>query len=545
MSDDMENVPMDEKVVPFDRKSRIEQRRQEEDEQYPPDKKKGGGPGDLDDRFILSCYHANQLGDGELYCALFKGKFIYNNTKEHWMVWREHYWSKDTMNESIIAVDTVAQQYLGLADKYDALQNSPDNDGKADYAKIIKGLRKRANQLREDRRRTACLKFARTCKNSLAIDGRQFDQDPWLLGCPNGVLDLRTLLFRAGQPDDFISKSTRAVWRGIDTPSPKWDAAVSSILSDRENVAQVHIEKFLYRFFGSALIGEVNERAFLCMTGRGFNGKGFITDMLMEFLGDYAEPIDPNMLLAQRTSKSSSQASPDIIALKGLRVIVASETDDGQRFSTAMVKRLSGGDELIARGLHEKDQLRFKPTHTLLMLTNVVPSAPFEDVAFWGRFHKIPFQWSFVDTPTEDYHKQRDKDLASAVREELSGIFARFVEGCREYQKIGLAPPDIVRQASEDQQDDENYMKDFLLECCDLDKDFSDPVADLYAIFKEWYEEIYNKRFTPSINKFGRMLVACGFYKEKDARGARVYAGLKLKEEHRYKLESSNRPENV
>ena len=67
-------------------------------------------------------------------------------------------------------------------------------------------------------------------------------------------------------------------------------------------------------------------------------------------------------LVATRTSQGPS---PDIMALKGLRIAFASETDEGQKFSSSTVKWLTGGDQLVGRYPHDKHPITFTLTHAL------------------------------------------------------------------------------------------------------------------------------------------------------------------------------------
>ena len=99
-------------------------------------------------------------------------------------------------------------------------------DAEADNSRQIKRLSelqkqllKRVSQLRADKRRTACLKFAHTIDNPLAIAGEEFDNKPMLFPCANGVIDLETGRLHDGRPGDYLSLSSPVPFLGIDEPT--------------------------------------------------------------------------------------------------------------------------------------------------------------------------------------------------------------------------------------------------------------------------------------------------------------------------------------
>ena len=58
------------------------------------------------------------------------------------------------------------------------------------------------------------------------------------------------------------------------------------------------------------------------------------------------------------------------------------------------------------------------------------------------RFNLVPFT---VTVPPAE----RDPGLAEKLKEEWSGILAWAIEGCLEWQRIGLIPPSAVTKATE------------------------------------------------------------------------------------------------
>jgi len=132
------------------------------------------------------------------------------------------------------------------------------------------------------------------------------------------------------------------------------------------------------------------------------------------------------------------------MALKGKRIVWASETGEGRHLNIGKVKWLTGEDTITARAPFAKRQITFSPTHTLFLLTNHKPHITADDYAIWQRVHLVPFNLSFIDEPKTEYERKRDPDLSKKLKEEASGILAWLVRGCLSWRIEGLNPPRIV-----------------------------------------------------------------------------------------------------
>jgi len=310
------------------------------------------------------------------------------------MSWTGHHWEIDIMDSVFGAVEGVVDKYLQEMGKVrkgirELVEGDPQEARLKSQSSL---LSKRCNALRSTRRRGNCLTFAHKTDNPVAIKGDEIDGKPWMLACPNGVIDLRTGKMRDGRPDDYLLKAAKTDWHGIDAKCDLWDKTLMDIFEEDDLLVG-----FLQRLFGSALVGASIENKIAVLTGQGRNGKSMIVETLCHVLGHMAGPIRSEMLLDQSRNLNSAGPTPDIMALRGLRLAFASETDEGCRVSPSRVKWLTGNDSLTGRNPHDKYEVSFKPTHTLFLLTNHKPHAPADDFAFWQRVLMIPFNISFVD----------------------------------------------------------------------------------------------------------------------------------------------------
>jgi putative DNA primase/helicase len=503
---------------------------QEAAQTSPPDE-----PPKVTRKLINDCLFANELGDSILYSTLFRDQLLFSKNTQEWYEWAGHYWQRDIMSRSLAAVEEVVSHYL---EEYKRLGqeiaqiavSATKGDGSSEKIEKLKAkqdaLLSRARQLRADRRRTSCLKFAHTTDNPLAIKGEEFDAQPWLFPCRNGVIDLQTGRLKPGRPCDYLSLSSKEVdFLDIDEPALLWEKSLLEIFNGNEDLVA-----YLQRLFGYAMTGLVNEKIFPVLYGRtGWNGRSLIIETISHVMGELAGPIPSEMLLSQKFSRSSSGPSPDIMSLKGIRLAFASEIDEGQRFSASKIKWLTGKDELVGRNPHDKYPTRFFPTHKLILMTNTQPSAPPNDKAFWERLHLIPFTISFVNRDPQEAHERRAiLDLHQQILAESSGILSWLVRGCLLWQQHGLNPPKAITDATSKYHRDEDMLADFIDECCIREQGANVKASIIYAKFVDWFHDNIGKS-EPSGTWFGKQLSQK--YEKDKSNGVIIYHGITLKKD--------------
>jgi len=114
----------------------------------------------------------------------------------------------------------------------------------------------------------------------IATAPREWDRDPWLLGTPGGVVDLRTGELRPGDPILMVTKSTSVAPGG---DCPLWRKTLDDIFKeDREVIA------FAKRHAGYLLTGSIKKEKLVFALGDGGNGKGTVFETLAYVMGEYA-----------------------------------------------------------------------------------------------------------------------------------------------------------------------------------------------------------------------------------------------------------------
>lgn len=427
----------------------------------------------------------NENGDAELFAALYSNRVVYDHQAGEWNLWRGSFWERDRTREIYSCVfDGVANEYL------EAAKHATD--------RTKRDLTDRARYLLTKKRADSILYLAST-KDAIKITGREWDADPLILGVNNGVIDLRTGEFRTGKPSEYIRSHAPADWQGLDTPCPTWEKALQDIFTDDADMSS-----FIHRLFGYAITGQTIEHILPIFWGEGRNGKSTILETLAAVLGaDICMTTQADSLMETRRDGDAPQ--PFIYALRGKRLAWATESKEGQKINTGLIKQLTGGDSIRTRTLFQKDTLEFQPTHKVMLITNHKPHIPADDQAAWDRVTLIEFRTRFVDNPTAPNERAKDKNIKAKLLAESAGILAWLVRGCLEWQREGLNPPASVKDATQAYRDDEDTIGLFLEECCLTGAGYSAQSADLFKRYQVWAENYGLKPM--NMQAFGRRMV--------------------------------------
>ncbi len=457
---------------------------------------------------LIDLVNGGDLLNGVMYSALNGDRVAYDATADAWMIWAGHHWDRDLTGEHLILAERVVDAYLDRqadidAQTREAIKGGDEQQASARQTAWHKEIRRRIVRLRTEPGRAAAVSFAATNPtNALAIDGGLIDQKPMLLPVRNGEIDLRTGELNPGRPENFLLKASPVEYHGIDVPCVVLDQFLADI-----TLGDADLSQYIQRLMGYSITGLTNEHVFPVFSGAGRNGKTVLIEAVAHVLGTLSTVIPAEMLLDQGRVRSSSGPSPDIMALRGIRMAYASEADENCRISPSRVKWLTGNDQLTGRNPHDRYPTTFSPTHKLILLVNDRPRAPANDYAFWRRVHLIPFGATFVDhEPQTSQERPVDKAMLEKLKGEASGILAWLVRGCLKWQLAGgLLPPPAVRDATAAYQREEDMLGEFLDACCYVGDDAHATAKDLYAAFSAWWTE--NISPTPmSQKRFGGLV---------------------------------------
>jgi putative DNA primase/helicase len=352
-------------------------------------------------------------------------------------------------------------------------------------------------------------------KSVSALRG-QFDQNKYLLNVANGTLDLRTFTLRPHSREDMLTKIIPVPYNP-EAKCPRWLQFLDEIFPDQPDTIN-----FLQRSVGVTLTGSIEEQCFWLLIGNGKNGKSVFLSTLHHVMGDYAASTSFNTFTVQNGRVSAINPRDGLASLEGARFVRASESDEGAQVSEALVKALTGGEQVRTARMYA-DDYAYAPTFKIWLSTNHDPAIRGTDYAIWRRIHRVNFD---VIIPEAN----RDPQLTDKLIGEAEGILAWAVEGLKKYQKGGLCVPERVRKATEEYRASQDIVARFFVECTYRDASFVIMAADLYTAFKNWAER--NGERAMSSTAFGKEAKKhCAPGRTNGGARARIYRGVKLRDD--------------
>lgn len=382
-----------------------------------------------------------------------------------WLYFDDQRWRRDESGEvERRAKDTVRQLWHDAAAEDDA-----------DKRKV---LSKFAQASESADRISAMVKLAKS-EPGIPVSPDELDRDPWLLCCPNGMVDLRTGKLREHRREDLITKLCPTPFNP-DAGSYRWDRFVDSAFSGQQELID-----FVQRLFGYFLTGSVREQLLAVFWGDGSNGKSTLISAYMSTIGtDYAATAPRGFMLAKKHDAHPAE----LVTLYGRRFIAALESGEGRSLDEASVKAVTGGDRIRARDFYERF-FEFDPTHKIVLATNHRPTIKGEDEGIWRRIALVPFVvhfWEESKGQTGPPELKADPSLLDALEREREGILAWAVRGCLAWQRQGLRLPDEVRQATNEYRQDEDAVQQFINDVCVVGGDAKARGGYLYNHYETW-----------------------------------------------------------
>lgn len=334
-----------------------------------------------------------------------------------------------------------------------------------------RALREAARSLGSVSRATNVLRAARTVADA-HIRIEAMDQNAHALVCANGSIDLRSGVLMEHRADDYATSASPVAY-DPEATAPTWERFVLEVSSGDQELAH-----YLQIAIGYSLHGVIDEHALFFLYGDGANGKSTFLDTLRAVLGDYATVIPSDALLAKRF-----ESHPTTIAsMYGKRLVVTNEIDEGRAWDEALVKSLTGGDEIVARRMRE-DPWTWAPTHTLWVAGNYRPVVRGNDSGIWRRLRLVPFTASFLG--------REDRGLGRKLRAEGPGILAWAVRGAVAWWRARRLPDAAaVAVATEAYRTEHTPIEDFVAATLTVvaDKGIRMSRAQVYQLYSNWCE---------------------------------------------------------
>jgi P4 family phage/plasmid primase-like protien len=431
-------------------------------------------------------------GNGKRLVDMYGRQLRYCKSYKEWLVYDGKRWDQDNH----YAVELMAKDISARV--MQEIPEGADDDEKKRFEKFAK--------LCQSREKMSAAMTAARSERGVPIMPDQLDTCSWSFNCLNGTIDLLTQQFRPHSPNDLITKLAPVNY-DPHAKCPNWDKFILDILGGDHEVVD-----YVQRAVGYALTGVIREHVLFFLYGTGRNGKTTFLNAIQWAMGDYATEIDSDLLIAQGFPTHPT----GLTELQGRRFVVANETDDGKRFAEALIKKLTGGNNISARRMHQ-DFYTFKPTHHIFLAANYKPDIRGTDPGMWRRIKLIPFSQCY-DTELPGGIKP-DLELPNKLDEERSGILNWLIEGCRQWQTRSLDEPAAIRKLVNEYRNEQDTLGLWISENCVQGVEVGtkslvrESIADLYSSYSEWCSKTGSHAF--GMRRFAAQLTELGFHTSK------------------------------
>jgi P4 family phage/plasmid primase-like protien len=378
--------------------------------------------------------------------------------------------------------------------------------------RVSKGTqnKKLAADVASHKKVAAVISLARADRQHAAMTS-QWDTDLWLLKSAGPVIDLQTGDARDAEREDYCTKAAAVA------PSfaycPLWRAFL-----ERITAGDAELKLYLQRIAGYCLTGIASEHVLFFFFGSGSNGKSVFINTLVGIWGDYATVSPMETFTATHTDRHPT----DLAGLRGARLVVANETEADRQFAESRIKALTGGDKVAARFMRQ-DFFEYTPQFKLVIVGNHKPALSSVDEAIRRRIHLVPFTVTIPEA-------ERDLGLPDKLKAEWPSILQWAIDGCTEWQRIGLAPPQGVLDATAEYFTEEDALARWIDECCRTGREQWGIGGKLWQSWKAWAER--NNERVGTRKGFGQAMNNRG-HKSDASQGVRGYAGIDLQPSQR------------
>lgn len=342
----------------------------------------------------------SDVGQAEVLAKYFSGELRYSPAT-HFIRYSDHFWQETEPGAQAVAHELTRRQLKeaekALLESLQTLkacgaQDILDNASKAKAEQLMseeqmeayqeflaaKAYQAFAIKRRDSKAITSTLKESHPI---LEIAPRDLDADCFALCTPEATYDLRRGLAGAREhsPEDFITKIT-SVSPGV-KGQQLWQDCLDLIFQNNQELID-----YVQMICGLAAIGKVYVEALIIAYGDGRNGKSTFWNVISRVLGLYSGNISADTL----TVGCRRNIKPEMAEVKGKRLLIAAEMQEGARLNDSTVKQLCSTDDIFAEKKY-KDPFSFKPCHTLVLYTNHLPRVSASDDGIWRRLIVIPF----------------------------------------------------------------------------------------------------------------------------------------------------------
>jgi putative DNA primase/helicase len=416
------------------------------------------------------------------FAETYAGKFVFDHTAGSWFVWNSSRWTRDLRSVVFHAARVFCRAVRAT------ISDPPSGLAKIAFA--------------------AAVERAARSDPKLAVSHEIWDRDPWLLGTPYGVVDLRTGLLLPATPDLYISRHTHVAPAPAGTEAPLWSAFLDAATNHDKD-----LQDFLYRFCGYALAGDVTEEVVTFLYGPGGNGKGVFLAALTGIMGEYVVSLPVEVFTANtRINLEYYRAQ-----MSGARLVTASETEAQTTWAESQIKEMTGNETPLSARHPYGQPFTFRPQFKICMVGNHAPKLKGRSAAMERRLRVLPFN----QTPAKPDPKLKDK-----LRSEYPAILRKMIEGCLVWQRDRLGTTTAIQAATSAYFEQQDAFRRWIDDCCKLAPGLKLKPGLLLESFNAWARA--NGEETTNSNAFAELIDRTPGLTRVKSNGARLVEGIGL-----------------
>lgn len=472
-----------------------------------------------------------------------KNEFVCSSVKsKEWYKYNDNFWEKTEEGTDLRKFISSATGLRGFYSKklksvYDEMRKTPQEDeGRIKMLESRMNLIQTiSNKLGDANMKDNIMKEARELFYD-AFFKDKLDTNKDLLCVKNGVLDFKEKVFRRGNPEDYLSMSTRSNYIPIqraglakdyyenpvvpyENMSAKkkefvamdtrrcWITGATDVISGtdgirrlNETVADIHdfmekiftepeLREYMWQHLASCLLGYTNQ-TFSMYIGKGSNGKSVLTKLMSDILGDYKGDV-PLTLITEKRQKVGGLA-PEIADLKGVRFALIQESSKGDALNEGIMKQLTSGVDVVqGRGLFQPSATKFYPQFKLAICSNEMLEVRSQDGGTWRRIRKIEYKSKFTDNPDPKNPREFKKISEIAMHQKMNDFWKSvFLSMLAEvaFKTMGQVEPcSIVEEASRSYQESLDFMIGFLRDCVEVAEGGRITKTEINEEFARWF----------------------------------------------------------
>ena len=418
-------------------------------------------------------YSWDDIGTATLMSNLYSDKIRYCPQNDYWYVF-DKCWVKQVENG---AISDMLQTLLNLLVLYCMEISSQIGEDDVNAKEQIDKYRKYISSIRKF---TPMRNIMEVLKTMVRMSLKDMDSNPYLLNTPTLAYDLRTgKTISDIKQFNVTKKTTCSLPNAFTKPCKRWYKFIEEITGGNNEKAL-----FLQRALGYSLLGVNREECmFIAYGAKTRNGKGTLFSTINTVLGeDYADSAQPDLICENKSGRTTdfNAPQPGLAKLVGTRIVRMSESSKDVRLDAASMKAMTGRDTLVARGLFQ-NPFSFVPQFTMWLETNHLPAVTDDTVFTSNRIWVIEFNEQFTE-------KKQDKNLKElfASPENKPTILKWLIDGCTDYIKNGLNPPECIIEATNNYRKLHDRIGNFLEERCTVGDDKKIIRGTLYSSYSQW-----------------------------------------------------------